>query len=82
MVQWPAGAGVPDGSIVWALLGVHTAHVLTDVIETAVLAALFFIGPLEETRFVDVSEGAMYWYFVVAAWLPIYGVIYLLPRVW
>ena len=39
-----------------------------------------FIGPIEEHRFVDVEENAVYWYFVVLAWLPIYGVIYWAPR--
>jgi cytochrome c oxidase subunit 3 len=41
-----------------------------------VLAVLMFTGPLEGKRFVDVSENAMYWYFVVGSWLPIYAVIY------
>jgi cytochrome c oxidase subunit I+III len=27
-----------------------------------------------------VSENALYWYFVVLSWLPIYAVIYLAPR--
>jgi heme/copper-type cytochrome/quinol oxidase subunit 3 len=69
------------GSIVWLLLGLHTTHILTDVLDTGVLTALMFIGPLEEKRFVDVSENALYWYFVVLTWLPIYGVIYWAPRV-
>jgi heme/copper-type cytochrome/quinol oxidase subunit 3 len=68
------------GSIVWLLLGLHTTHILTDVVDTIVLAALMFIGPIEERRFVDVEENSLYWYFVVGAWLPIYGVIYWLPR--
>ena len=48
--------------------------------DTVVLAVLMFTGPIEGRRFVDVSENAMYWNFVVAAWLPIYAVIYLAPR--
>jgi heme/copper-type cytochrome/quinol oxidase subunit 3 len=39
-----------------------------------------FTGPLEGKRFVDVSENAMYWYFVVLSWLPIYAVAYWAPR--
>jgi cytochrome c oxidase subunit 3 len=39
-----------------------------------------FTGPLEGKRFVDVSENALYWYFVVLSWLPIYAVLYLAPR--
>jgi heme/copper-type cytochrome/quinol oxidase subunit 3 len=68
------------GSVVWLLLGLHTTHILTDVVDTGVLTVLMFTGPIEERRFVDVAENSVYWYFVVAAWLPIYGVIYWAPR--
>lgn len=68
------------GSIVWALLGFHTAHILTDFLDSAVLTAVLFIGPMQEKTFVDVSENALYWYFVVAAWLPIYALVYFGPR--
>lgn len=68
------------GSIVWTLLGIHTAHVLTDLADTIVLAVMLFAGPLDANRFVDVSENAFYWYFVVLSWLPIYGLLYLAPR--
>jgi cytochrome c oxidase subunit III len=50
------------------------------VADTGVLTALMCIGPIEERRFVDVSENSMYWYFVVLTWLPIAAVIYLAPR--
>ena len=69
------------GSIVWLLLGLHTTHIITDFLDTAVLAVLMFVGPIEEKRFIDVEENAAYWYFVVLAWLPIYWVIYWAPRV-
>lgn len=71
--RWDANA---YGSVVWMLLALHTTHLVTDTIDTAVLAVLMFTGPLEGKRFVDVSENAMYWYFVVGSWLPIYAVIY------
>ena len=69
------------GSVVWLLLGLHTVHIATDVVDTGVLTALMFIGPVEEQRFVDVEENALYWYFVVFTFLPIYGVIYWAPRI-
>ena len=75
--RWDSNA---YGSIVWTLLGLHTVHLVTDAYDTGVLATLFFTGPLEGKRYVDVSENAMYWYFVVLSWLPIYAVIYLSPR--
>jgi heme/copper-type cytochrome/quinol oxidase subunit 3 len=56
-------------------------HVLTDFVDSMVLAAVIFVGPIDERRFVDVSENAMYWYFVVLSWVPIYAVIYLVPRI-
>ena len=68
------------GSIVFMLLGLHTAHLATDAIDSAVLTVLMFTGPLQGKRFVDVSENALYWWFVVLSWLPIYFTIYIVPR--
>jgi heme/copper-type cytochrome/quinol oxidase subunit 3 len=68
------------GSIVWMLLGLHTTHIVTDFFDSIVLAVLMFVGPVEEHRFIDVEDNAVYWYFVVLTWLPIYGVIYWAPR--
>jgi cytochrome c oxidase subunit 3 len=69
------------GSVVWMLLGLHTVHLVTDVYDTIVLAVLFFVGrPIEGKRHVDVSENGLYWYFVVYTWIPIYVVIYWVPR--
>ncbi|MDR5752280.1 MULTISPECIES: cytochrome c oxidase subunit 3 [unclassified Caballeronia] len=76
-VSWYTNA---YGSVVWLLLGLHTTHLITDTVDTAVLAVLLFTGPFEGKRFVDVSENALYWYFVVLSWLPIYAVIYWTPR--
>jgi cytochrome c oxidase subunit I+III len=76
--RWDANA---YGSVTWFLLGLHTVHVLTDFLDSTVLAAVMFFGTVDEQRFVDVSENAMYWYFVVLSWMPIYAVIYLAPRI-
>lgn len=76
-VRWDSNA---YGSIVWTLLGLHTTHLITDAYDTAVLAVLLVTGPLEGKRFSDVAENALYWNFVVIAWIPIYAVIYIAPR--
>ncbi len=77
-VQWNTNA---YGSAVWGLLGLHTAHIVTDLVDTVVLAALLFSRHAHHARrFVDTAENAMYWNFVVIAWLPVYAVIYLVPR--
>ena len=72
-VRWDADA---YGSVVWLIMLLHTTHLVTDTWDTTVLDVLFFTGPLEDKRFVDVSENAVYWDFVVLSWLPIYAVIY------
>lgn len=77
-VRWDENA---YGSVVWTLLGFHTVHVLTDFLDSGVLWILLFVGPVDEHRFIDLSENAMYWYFVVLAWIPVYAVIYLAPRI-
>jgi cytochrome c oxidase subunit III len=78
-VRWDDNA---YGSAVWLLMGLHTAHLLTDFLDSVVLAALLHTHPAEGKRFVDVSENSVYWYFVVLAWLPIYATVYLVPRTW
>jgi cytochrome c oxidase subunit I+III len=76
-VWWDSNA---YGSIVWTLLGFHTVHLVTDVIDSVVLMVLLFTGPLKESHFTDAAENALYWYFVVISWLPVYACIYLAPR--
>jgi len=68
------------GSIVLMLLGLHTVHVLTDLYDSLVLTVLMFTDHAKARRYVDTAENATYWYFVVYAWLPIYVVLYWLPR--
>ena len=76
-VSWDSSA---YGSIVWFILALHTTHVLTDVVDTAVLTGLMFTGHVEPKRFVDVSDNALYWDFVVLSWLPVYLTLYFAPR--
>jgi cytochrome c oxidase subunit III len=69
------------GSIVWALLLLHTTHILTDWADTIVLWALIRT-PLghEPRRLVDVDENSLYWRYVWLLWIPIYLMIYWVPR--
>jgi cytochrome c oxidase subunit III len=75
--HWSANA---YGSIVYALLVLHTVHMVTDYIDTIVLTVLMFSGHVTGRRYVDVYENAAYWWFIIAAWLPIYFTLYLVPR--
>jgi heme/copper-type cytochrome/quinol oxidase subunit 3 len=75
--RWDSNA---YGSIVWVTLGIHTSQILTDVVETAVLAALMFTAHTEPKRMVDVNENARFWDFVIVSWIPGYLLIYWGPR--
>jgi heme/copper-type cytochrome/quinol oxidase subunit 3 len=68
-------------SIIWALLLLHTTHILTDWFDTIVLWALM-MTPLgyEGRRLVDTDENSLYWRYVWLLWLPIYLMIYWVPR--
>ena len=69
------------GSIIWALLLLHATHFVTDWVDTLVLAGLMHgKHGMEGRRFVDCAENSMYWRFVWLSWLPIYLLIYWLPR--
>jgi heme/copper-type cytochrome/quinol oxidase subunit 3 len=77
-VRWTDDA---YGSIIWALLLLHTTHILTDWFDTTVLAALMWtpVG-WEGRRLEDVDENALYWRYVWLLWIPIYLMIYWVPR--
>jgi cytochrome c oxidase subunit III len=72
-VRWSDGA---YGSVVWMLMGLHTFNLVTDVIDTMVLAAVMYKQPLEGKRYVDIAENSGYWVFIVVTWFPIYAVVY------
>jgi heme/copper-type cytochrome/quinol oxidase subunit 3 len=53
------------GSIVWALIGLHTGHLITEFLETATILCISFTDKMEGTRLADVAINSDYWYFVV-----------------
>ena len=68
-------------SIIWALLLLHTTHILTDWFDTVVLYALMKTRlAYEGRRLEDVDENSLYWRYVWLLWLPIYLMIYWVPR--
>jgi heme/copper-type cytochrome/quinol oxidase subunit 3 len=77
-IQWDQNA---YGSIVWLLLGLHSTHILTDLVETFVLTCLMVTRHADNPRrYGDVGDNALYWNFVVLAWFPIYACLYWVPR--
>ena len=76
-VRWDRNA---YGSIVWALILLHTLHTTTDVFDSGVLSVLTFTKKMTGRRFSDVSDNALYWHFVVWSWVVLYVVVYWAPR--
>ncbi|MGF6709140.1 cytochrome c oxidase subunit 3 [Luteibacter sp. W1I16] len=75
-VRWNDNA---YGSILWALMLMHTVHIATDLYDTIVLAAIVALHEPDSRKRSDVADNVMYWHFVVVTWLAIYVLVYLLP---
>jgi len=64
-------------STVWVLIGLHSGHLATELIETLVLLAISFTPRMEGTLLADAAINSDYWYFVViTGWMVdvlIYG---------
>lgn len=76
-VRWDANA---YGSVAWLVLGLHTALLLADVIETIAIGAIFWLGRVEPKHLPDVEDAAVYQYFLSAVWVPLYLLIFIGPR--
>ena len=68
------------GSIVWALMLLHTTHLITDFIDTGFLTIFLFTHKVTTSRLSDVDDDCVYWLFVVFTWMPIYALVYWAPR--
>jgi cytochrome c oxidase subunit III len=76
-VRWDTNA---YGSVAWAVVVTHTLVALLDVLDTIGLALLFALAEPEAKHFVDTCENSAFWFFVVVAWLPMFVLVFLLPR--
>jgi cytochrome c oxidase subunit I+III len=77
-VRWDLNA---YGSAAWATLVFHGTLLAVEVGEIAVLSAIFWTGRQEAKHYADVTDVCFYWYFMCLSWLPLYAIVFLLPRV-
>jgi heme/copper-type cytochrome/quinol oxidase subunit 3 len=75
--RWDSNA---YGSIVWFMLGMHMLHLVTLTCETVLLTIWCFVREFDMKHRVDITALATYWYWVVAIWVVLYGIIYFTPR--
>lgn len=76
-VRWDTTA---YGSAVWAILGFHATLLVVDFGESLGIAASLFQRQLPPRILADVSDDCFYWYFIVAAWIPLYVLAFWGPR--
>jgi len=68
------------GSIVWAILFLHSYDVVADLLMTAVLIVIVASGRYGPRQRIGVHVDSALWYFLVGIWIPLYGVVYWAPR--
>jgi cytochrome c oxidase subunit 3 len=67
------------GSVIWIILGVHTFHTVFEVLETIVMTLVFASGHTNGQILVNISDSCIFWYFIIAAWILTYPIVYLGP---
>jgi heme/copper-type cytochrome/quinol oxidase subunit 3 len=63
-------------STIWVLIGIHSGHLITELIETLVLLAISLTSKMRGTLLPDVAINSDYWYFVVVSGLAVDFLIY------
>lgn len=75
--QWNSDA---YGSAAWIVMGFHTTLLILDVAEDAGFALILWTGRARAQTMSDVVDDVLYWYFTVAAWVPLFVLLFLYPR--
>ena len=65
------------GSMIWTILGLHSLHAIAVTGEIAVLLVYSLVRPLTKKQFLDIRTTAVYWYFVVLTWVPLFAIVHL-----
>lgn len=76
-VRWDAHA---YASAAWGVIALHSTLVVTDIFESGAMAALFISRKAKRKHYPDAVDAADYQYFLSLAWVPVYFVIYWMPR--
>lgn len=68
------------GSLIWLMIGFHSAHVISVILKAVVIDLLAWRGYFNRERHIGVTINGMYWHFVVMIWIPLFITIYIVPR--
>jgi cytochrome c oxidase subunit III len=75
-VRWDANT---YASVAWLIVFAHFTLLVADMLETLLFAVIMTRGG-PDRYYPGVAEDAFYSYFMVAAWIPCWVTVYLVPR--
>mgnify|MGYP001279750732 CR=1 FL=1 len=64
-------------SLVWTTYGMHTVELGASVLESLVMAAVLYRGPVEDKHYEDVEVTAIFWWFANVVWIPFAALFYI-----
>jgi cytochrome c oxidase subunit III len=67
-------------SVVWTIMVMHLAHIIVGTAENLLMFAWAVIKPLDDKHARDIRVTAVYWYWIALIWIPLYAVIFWVPR--
>lgn len=68
------------GSIFYAISAFHVAHVVVGVLILAYTLVLPRYGSTSETPYRPYQTAALYWYFVIALFISVFVILYIIPN--
>jgi heme/copper-type cytochrome/quinol oxidase subunit 3 len=68
------------GSIVWAILLVHLLHLIAGSLENSLMLVWTLVHGLDDKHARDIRVNAVYWYWIIFIWIPLYTIVFLGPR--
>lgn len=75
--RWDAHA---YGSAAWGVVVLHFTLIIVDVFETGTLGMLFLLGKARRKHYPDAADAADYQFFLSLVWVPLYFIVYWMPR--
>jgi len=66
--------------IVWLILGMHLAHLITGTCENALMTVWIFLKGMDDKHARDIHVTGIYWYWIVGIWVLLYVIVYWVPR--
>ena len=68
------------GSVTWMILGMHMLHIIVLGCEDIYLFVWTFVKGDDDKHALDLTVTAVYWYWIVGIWIPLFLLVYILPR--